>query len=71
MYARRCRERNENVVVMLSPEIIGYYTDEKGRQKRPGYKTKEVKINLNLAASEVYLYRTSHVILFHTIINRL
>ncbi len=28
VYARRCRERKENVVAMLSLETIGYYTDE-------------------------------------------
>ena len=35
VYARRCRERNENVVAMLSLETIGYYTDEKGSQNFP------------------------------------
>ena len=35
VYARRCRERNENVVAMLSLETIGYYTDEKGSQDFP------------------------------------
>jgi hypothetical protein len=32
-YARRCRERKENVVGMISLETIGYYSDEKGSQK--------------------------------------
>jgi Zn-dependent M28 family amino/carboxypeptidase len=35
IYARRCRERNENIVAMLSLETIGYYTDEKGSQSYP------------------------------------
>lgn len=35
VYARRCRERNEKVVAMLSLETIGYYSDEKGSQKYP------------------------------------
>jgi Zn-dependent M28 family amino/carboxypeptidase len=35
VYARRCRERNENVVAMLSLETIGYYTDEEGSQNFP------------------------------------
>jgi Zn-dependent M28 family amino/carboxypeptidase len=35
VYARRCRERKENVVAMLSLETIGYYTDEKGSQNYP------------------------------------
>lgn len=35
VYARRCRERNENVVAMMSLETIGYYSDERGSQKYP------------------------------------
>ena len=35
IYARRCRERNENVVAMLSLETIGYYTDEPESQNFP------------------------------------
>ncbi len=35
VYARGCRERNENIVAMLSLETIGYYTDEKGSQNFP------------------------------------
>lgn len=35
VYARRCRERKENVVAMLSLETIGYYSDEPGSQKYP------------------------------------
>ena len=34
-YARRCRERNENVVAMLSLETIGYYDDRPGSQQYP------------------------------------
>ncbi len=35
VYARRCRQRNENVVAMLSLETIGYYDDTPGSQKYP------------------------------------
>ncbi len=35
VYARRCRERDENVVAMLSLETIGFYTDEPGSQRYP------------------------------------
>lgn len=35
LYARRCRERDENVVAMLSLETIGFYVDEPGSQKYP------------------------------------
>jgi Zn-dependent M28 family amino/carboxypeptidase len=33
VYAKRCKERKENVVAMLSLETIGYYSDEKDSQK--------------------------------------
>lgn len=33
VYAKRCRERGENVVAMLSLETIGYYSNNKGSQK--------------------------------------
>jgi Zn-dependent M28 family amino/carboxypeptidase len=32
VYARRCRERNERIVAMLSLETIGYFDDEPGSQ---------------------------------------
>jgi Zn-dependent M28 family amino/carboxypeptidase len=35
VYAKRCRERDENVVAMLSLETIGYYSDAEGSQKYP------------------------------------
>jgi Iap family predicted aminopeptidase len=35
VYARRCRERNENVVAMLSLETVGYFRDTPGSQKYP------------------------------------
>ena len=35
VYARRCRERDENVVAMLSLETIGFYADEPESQKYP------------------------------------
>ena len=34
-YARRCQERQEDVVAMLSLETIGYYSDEPGSQNYP------------------------------------
>jgi hypothetical protein len=36
VYARRCRQRNEKIVAMLTPETIGCYADEDGSQKYPG-----------------------------------
>lgn len=36
VYARRCRERGENVVAMLSLETIGWFTDQPDTQKYPG-----------------------------------
>jgi Zn-dependent M28 family amino/carboxypeptidase len=35
VYARRCRERGEQLVAMLSLETIGYYDDAPGSQKYP------------------------------------
>ena len=35
VYARRCKERNENIVGMISLETIGYYSDEPGSQRYP------------------------------------
>lgn len=35
VYARECRQRDENVVAMLSLETIGYYSDLPGSQKYP------------------------------------
>jgi Zn-dependent M28 family amino/carboxypeptidase len=35
VYARRCREREENVTAMLSLETIGYFRDEPGSQHYP------------------------------------
>jgi hypothetical protein len=34
-YARRCRERGENVVAMLSLETMGFYSDAPGSQEYP------------------------------------
>ena len=34
-YARRCKQRNENVVAMLSLETLGYFTDEPDSQHFP------------------------------------
>ena len=34
-YARRCRERGERIVAMMSVESIGYYADEPGTQRYP------------------------------------
>lgn len=41
VYARRCRERNESVVAMLSLETMGCYSDAGGSQKYPGPLTLE------------------------------
>lgn len=35
VYARRCRERKENIVAMLSLETLGYYSDEPSSQQYP------------------------------------
>ena len=35
VYSRRCRERGEYVVAMMSLETIGYYDDRPGSQKYP------------------------------------
>ena len=35
LYAKRCKEREENVVAMLSLESLGYYSDVKGSQQYP------------------------------------
>ena len=35
VYAKRCQERQENIVAMLSLETIGYYSDEPGSQNYP------------------------------------
>lgn len=35
VYARRCRERGEEIVAMLSLETLGYYTDRPGSQRYP------------------------------------
>ncbi len=37
VYAKRCRERRENVVAMLSLETMGYYSDEEGSQRYPPF----------------------------------
>jgi hypothetical protein len=34
-YARRCRQRDEQIVAMLSLETIGYYSDAPGSQQYP------------------------------------
>jgi Zn-dependent M28 family amino/carboxypeptidase len=35
VYAKRARQRKENIIAMLSLETIGYYSDEQGSQKYP------------------------------------
>jgi len=35
-YAKRCRDRNEKIVAMVSLETIGYYDDRPGSQQYPG-----------------------------------
>ena len=36
VYARRCRQRGERIVAMLTPETIGCYFDEEASQHYPG-----------------------------------
>ncbi len=35
VYATACKARRENIVAMMTPETIGYYSDEEGSQKYP------------------------------------
>ncbi len=35
VYARRCRERKENISAMLAFDGLGYFTDERGSQRYP------------------------------------
>jgi Zn-dependent M28 family amino/carboxypeptidase len=35
VYAKQCRDRNENIVAMLSLETMGYYSDKIGSQRYP------------------------------------
>lgn len=35
VYAKRCKERGEKIIAMLSLETLGYYSDEKGSQDYP------------------------------------
>lgn len=35
LYARRCRERNERILGMISLETLGFYTDAPGSQRYP------------------------------------
>jgi hypothetical protein len=35
VYARRCRERREKIVAMISLETMGYFSDQEGSQKYP------------------------------------
>ncbi len=35
VYVKRCRQRDENIVAMLSLETIGYYSDVKWSQNYP------------------------------------
>jgi hypothetical protein len=35
VYAKRCKQRSENVVAMLSLETMGYYSDKIGSQRYP------------------------------------
>jgi hypothetical protein len=36
-YARRCRERNEEIVAMISLETLGYYTEQPESQEYPAW----------------------------------
>ncbi len=35
VYAKRCKKRKENIVAMITPETIGYYSNEPDSQKYP------------------------------------
>jgi Zn-dependent M28 family amino/carboxypeptidase len=35
VYAKACKDRNENIVAMFTPETIGCYSDEPGSQHYP------------------------------------
>ena len=35
VYAKRCRQRNENIVAAISLETIGYFQDKRGTQRYP------------------------------------
>jgi hypothetical protein len=35
VYAKACKDRRENIVAMMTPETIGYYSDVPGSQKYP------------------------------------
>ena len=35
VYAKRCRQRKEHIIGMLTPETLGYYTDARGSQRYP------------------------------------
>jgi hypothetical protein len=37
VYAKRCKQRSENVVAMLSLETMGYYSDKIGSQQYPAF----------------------------------
>jgi len=34
-YAKRCKERNENIIAMISLETMGFFSDQKGSQRYP------------------------------------
>ena len=35
VYARSCREKNENIACMIALEMLGYYTEKRNSQKQP------------------------------------
>ena len=35
VYAKRCKELDENIIAMITPETIGYYSDREGSQRYP------------------------------------
>lgn len=41
VYARSCREKNENIVGMVALEMLGFYTERKKSQKYPSYDMKD------------------------------
>jgi hypothetical protein len=37
VYARGCKQRGENIIVMYTPEMVGYFSEEPGSQQYPAW----------------------------------
>jgi Zn-dependent M28 family amino/carboxypeptidase len=64
VYAKRCRERQEDIAAMLSLETIGYYTDEPGSQTypigfHPGYPDRGNFLGFVADLKSAFLLRTA------------